>query len=88
MRPREGEAVHIRHHDVQDDEVRGLLFEAGQGLPGAFRQNHLVARARKEDLEEVPDPRIVVHHQEPRHLLHGMREKAKAQRKGRVPWRV
>src|SRR5438477_553754 len=57
-------SVHLRHHDVEEDEVRLLDLRGGEGLLPAGRGHDLVTLLLEHELEEVQDVVLVVHDQD------------------------
>lgn len=57
------QAVHLRHVDVHEDDIRGLAAEQVQRLATIARHHHLVAGARQQRLQHEARRRIVVDHQ-------------------------
>ena len=63
-------AVHLRHHDVEQDDVDLLLLQHLQTLTAVVRREDLVARLLQVVLEELDDQRFVVDDQYPPFLIH------------------
>ena len=64
------EAVHYRHHDVEQDEVRGIGFEFANSFFPIFGRNDVVSELLQEYLEDVQVGSIVINRQ---HLHFGHR---------------
>ena len=62
------EAVELRHHDVEEDEIRAELNGPLQRLLAVRCNRDLVAGRAQVHLDEPCDVRVVVHHQD--HLGH------------------
>ena len=58
--PADLEAVHLRQHHVEHDEVERLLGEAGEGLAAVGRVHDLVAVALQREGEQRLDRLLVV----------------------------
>ena len=58
------EAVHLRHHDVDDQQVGPLLAQLLQRLLAVLRQDHAVAQRLEVHLQDLADARRVVGHQD------------------------
>ena len=54
------EAVHLREHDVQDDEDRHLERDRGKGAPAVGRLHHAIARPLEIRPHEADDLHVVV----------------------------
>ena len=54
------EAVHLRHHDVDDHEIGAVGRELPEGRFAVLRDQDLVAEALEVDLKELADVRRVV----------------------------
>src|SRR5207302_2366137 len=65
--PAELPAVHLRHHDVGDDQVRLLDESLVEGFLAVERGDGLVALVLQEGADDVDDVLVVVDDQ---HLLH------------------
>ena len=63
------ETVQVRHHHVHDDDVRGVLIDAGEGFVAVNRLAHLVTRMLQETPAERLIGRLVVHHEHGRPVV-------------------
>ncbi len=59
------EAVHLRHHQVDDDQVRDALVQFAQGLGSAARRHDFIAGVLEDPLEDLPGHGVVVDDQNP-----------------------
>ena len=59
-RAQDREAVHLRQHDVQDDEGRHLERDRGEGAPAVGRLHHAIARPLEIRPHEADDLHVVV----------------------------
>jgi hypothetical protein len=57
------EAAQPRHHDVGEDEVEVLLFDARQGLLAAPGRGHAVSLGRERAVQHPLHPKHVVHYE-------------------------
>src|SRR6266508_5163777 len=60
----------IRHLLIGEDEIEGLLLEAGEGNLAARGLGHLEATLGEKAGHELALGRLVVHHQDPERLSH------------------
>ena len=60
----DGEAVHVREHDVQHGQVRGVLFGGGEGFAAVAGGHHLKAGEAQGSGEQLADVGFVVHNKE------------------------
>ena len=58
--PADREAVHDRHHHVEDDQVRGVVERLLEGLLAVGGADRLVAEPAEDVLEIPDDVRLVV----------------------------
>ena len=60
----ESEAVHAGHAEVGDDDVRYPSLRFGQAANPVRGESHGYPRSAQEAAEQVPDPGLVVNHQD------------------------
>ena len=65
QRVHEFEPVHLRHHQVQEDQRRPGLGDAFERHPPVLRQGHSPTLAFEVALQQFPDRGIVLDHQHP-----------------------
>jgi hypothetical protein len=58
----------VRHHDVEQHQIRRPLVGERKSRTPVGGRPHVVARAQEILLQELPVPRVVVHHQDVRRL--------------------
>src|ERR1035437_1688275 len=58
-------AADSRHHQIEQDEIDGLLFDHGERDDAIFRLKHSMALALQATGKKVSVRRIIVHHQNP-----------------------
>src|SRR4051812_6864587 len=58
--PHDLDPVEIRHHDVEEDDVRSDLLRLDERLLAAVRRDDPEALFRERDRDELRDPRLVV----------------------------
>ena len=63
------EAIHDRHHDVEQDQVGCVGDEAADGFLAVLGEDHLMSQLLQEDLKDVKIGAIVVN-RENLHLVH------------------
>ena len=56
-------AVHPQHHDIQDDQVKSIFCRSLDRLLAICRLGHLISLAPQKKIDDLPDLRIVIHHQ-------------------------
>ena len=54
--------VHLRHHDIQQDKIRGIGFERGKSFHPVRRGNDFAAFFFKMGFQDVADIRVIVYH--------------------------
>ena len=69
------EPVHLRHHQIQDDEVRPGLGEGRQGLGAAWGRLDRVPLFLQDGADMQDRHRIVLHHQDEGRLPPGRRRR-------------
>jgi hypothetical protein len=60
---KEGDAVAVLHHDICEDQVKGIAFQDVQALAATGSQLHVVALALKSGTNHGADVRLVVNDQ-------------------------
>ena len=65
------DAIHLGHHDVEQDQVRELLAGHGQRLLPVGGRDDVVALSREPGLQDVHVHGVVVDHQDERRGSHG-----------------
>jgi hypothetical protein len=60
--PADLQTIHIRHHHVQDDQVRLLGLRFGQGLGAAGRREDPIAFALQQEADQLYRLQIIIHH--------------------------
>ncbi len=69
--PRQLVAVHLRHQDVGDDQLRPVLARALQRLPAVGGRHHAVPGGLEQRRHRVAVRPVVVGYEDRRHAFHG-----------------